>query len=137
MKKINQPILCIALFFSLLLTATTTFAQKNSKNENIGNCVSGIQISMHKFKVPADKLPPTSRKMFLKYSERVGNMAEDVYKQCKQIDSSCIRRVFKNNNDFEIMDTYFETFGAVMNGLDKDRLIALANTSCYLLNEQN
>jgi hypothetical protein len=73
--------------------------------------------------------------MFLKYSERVGEMAEKVYAQCKQVESSCVRRVIKNSDDYEIMNEYFKVFGAVMNGFDKDRLLLYGQSSCALINE--
>lgn len=50
--------------------------------------------------------------------------------------ASCVRRVIKNNDDYEIMNEYFRVFGAVMNGFDKDRLLVYGQSSCALINEQ-
>lgn len=136
MRKIYESLLGMTLICNLLLLSNLAYAQKNSKNENIGACIAAIQISLHKYKYPPSQLGKISKDMFLKYSERVGDMAEKVYAQCKQVESSCVRRVIKNNDDYEIMNEYFRVFGAAINGLDKDRLLAYGQSSCALINEQ-
>ena len=136
MRKVYESLLGLLLTCNLLLLSDSAYAQKNSKNENIGACIAAIQISLHKYKYPPSQIGKISSDMFLKYSERVGDMAEKVYAQCKQVESSCVRSVIKNNDDYEIMNEYFKVFRAAINGLDKDRLLLYGQSNCGLINER-
>jgi hypothetical protein len=136
MLKKYQILLNISICICLMLSGKMSFAQNTSKNKYIGTCIAGIQISFNRNKYPIEQFPKTSIEMWRQYSSKVGDMADKIYEQCKAIESECVRRVVKNNNDFEIMDEYFRTMDAAMRGYDKRALFTLANTSCSLINEK-
>ena len=134
MIKNYKNILNATVYLSAVLFATLTFAQTSQTNaERIGNCVAGIQVSLNKYNYPPDKLPQTSVKMYDKYIGTIGNLNSLVKSQCPNIEPSCVRRALKNNNDFEMMNEYYDTVTAAMRGMDKTALLALGTTSCALI----
>ena len=136
MNSKNTSILNTALFLSATLFAAPSFAQSTSKLEAIGKCVAGMQITINKRVVPKSQIPRISIDMFNKFSGKVADLDDLIQPQCPDIDSNCVRRALKNNNDYVMMNSYYKTFGAAMNGAPLSAIYEQANFACNTASQQ-
>ena len=130
----NIKLIHITIASLILFSSNKVLAQ--NKNEQIGQCVAGYQVSFKIFNRDISKIPKDSRDAFFRYVKKLEDLDNIVYAQCREMSSECIRKVVKNNDDYQIMDSYYRTLSVAMQGPKQaDTVISLGNISCYLLNQ--
>lgn len=135
-KLINPIVVSIILF-----TSNQVFAQ--SKGELIGKCFAGAQFQVSMLKrnpsIIGGKVNKETIDTANRYYDRVQAIENRAYAQCKEITQECLRKTFKNNEDYEIAQNYYNLLGAYIQDKSTktaELIIVAGNTSCYLLNQQ-
>jgi hypothetical protein len=133
-KQMKTKLIHTLMASVILFTSNIVIAQ--NRNEQIGQCVAGFMVSSKTFNKDLSKIPKVSRDAFLKYSKRLEDLDNKVYAKCRETSSECIRGVLKNNDDYQIIDSYYRTLSVAMQGPKQaDAVITLGNTSCFNLNQ--
>ena len=126
----------------VLFTSNQVLA--NERNRHIGQCVAGAQFQFSMAKrnpsiISKEQINRETLSVAQRYIDRVEPIETKTYEKCKEITPECLRATFKNNDDYEIADSYFQLLGIyVQNKSSKnaDIIITAGNLACWKLNQK-